>query len=105
MNLLRVLPLSLLLVAGAGCKEKTKSSKDMSICERYADLELTCGGYGEGARDIARTTCEDARSSKKDDDVLMKMIALESECALPDTTCDAYKACVEKAKKDNSPFE
>ena len=102
-----MLPLSLLLLASAGCKEKekSKSSGDTSICARYADLELKCGGYGEGARDIARTTCEDARGAKKDADMMMKMIALESECALPDTDCDAYKACVEKAKKENSPFE
>ena len=98
-----MLPLSLLLVVvpAAGCKEKAKSSKDMSICERYADLELKCGGYGEGARDIARSTCEEARTGK--DDLMSQLVALESECALPDTTCDAYKACVEKAKEENTP--
>jgi hypothetical protein len=107
MNLLRALPLLLLLASACKEKEKeqTKSSGDTSLCARYADLELKCGGYGEGAREIARTTCEDARGAKKDADMMMKMIALESKCALPDTDCDAYKACVEKAKKDNSPFE
>jgi len=103
MKLLLALPMCL-LVALAGCDEKKKSSKDLSLCERYADLELRCGGYGEGARGIARSTCEDAHKAAADD-VMLKMIKLESECALPDTDCDAYKACVEKAKEENSPFE
>ena len=94
-----MIPLSLLLLAG--CKEKTKSSEDSSICERYADLELKCGGYGEGARAVARSTCESARAGA--DDLMSQLVALESECALPDMTCDAYKACVEKAKAENTP--
>src|SRR5688572_26226649 len=103
MKLLRVLPLLLAVLAAPGCKKKEKASKDMSICERYADLELKCGGYGEGARDIARSTCEKGRGGSQE--LLDKMVAVESECAVPDTTCDAYKACVEKAKSENSPFE
>jgi hypothetical protein len=104
MKLLRALPLLLVLLAASGCKkEKEKSSKDMSICERYADLELKCGGYGEGARSIAQSTCEKGRGGSQE--LLDKMVAVESECAVPDTTCDAYKACVEKAKEEHSPFE
>ena len=96
MKLLRALPL--LLVLFAACDKK----KD-SLCDRYADLEVRCGGYGEGARGIATSTCEKAQ--KPGDDVMLKMIKIESACALPDTDCDAYKACVEKAKAENSPFD
>jgi hypothetical protein len=105
MKLLRALPLLVLVFASAsGCGEKKKSSKEMSVCERYADLEVRCGGYGEGARGIARSTCEDAQKGDEDD-LLGKMIKLESTCAVPDTDCDTYKACVEKAKQENSPFD
>lgn len=101
MTLLRALPL-VVVVALAACGDKKKSFQDMSLCERYADLELRCGGHGEGAREIARSTCEKAQTAE-DPDLMLQMIKLESVCATPDTDCATYKACVDKQLDDNDP--
>ena len=85
-------------LALGGCKKAAKTH-----CEQYAEMEVKCGDVnGEGVRSIAKSFCEKAQKDK--DDVMGKMISLEAECANQETECEAYKACIDKAKETNSPF-
>ncbi len=99
--------LAFALVMLGGCESKPKAkSGPASICERYAELEVRCGGYtGAEAKEtleVAADYCVKARAGDKAD-VMSALIALESECAAKETECEAYQACVEKAKDETDP--
>jgi hypothetical protein len=90
---------SVLVLGLGGCKKK---SGKKTHCEQYAEMEVRCGDVnGEGVRSVAKSYCEKAQKDK--DDLMGAMIALEAECANQETECDAYQACIEKAKQDNQP--
>lgn len=106
----RRLFLVMVVIALAGCEKSKDKAKpkpgEGSVCERYAELEVRCGGYqGAAATEtlkVAHDYCVEARAGDKSD-VMSALIALESECAAKHTDCDPYKACVEKAKDETDP--
>jgi hypothetical protein len=106
MKLRRLLLVLVIVVLGA-CESKGKPKPGTgSVCERYAELEVRCGGYtGDEAKEtlkLAAEYCTKARAGDKED-VMSALIALESECAAKETECAAYEACVEKAKDETDP--
>lgn len=71
------------------------------VCEKYAKLEIECGGAGEDARPTILDFCAKARAGAKE--ATYQLIALESTCADESADCAAYKACVDKKKAETSP--
>ena len=89
--MLRTLSLVTITILGlAACGKSGPASR----CEKYGDMEARCGDVkGEGVSEMARSFCERA---EKGDDVLN--LAPEIACAQTTTDCDAYQACIKKAK-------
>lgn len=100
MSTSRVVFALVLMLAAAAC-EKKEGGGSPTVCGKYADMEAKCNG-GDGVRSIARSTCEDAQQDK-DRDAFSAMIALEATCAQTEPACDAYAACIEKAKENTTP--
>jgi hypothetical protein len=75
----------------AGCS-KTK-------CEKYADIEVKCGGIPAKEEDITRKLAEGmCEAADKDKSELAQHFKKEAECAAKFSDCAQYKACTEAAK-------
>jgi hypothetical protein len=81
------------VVALAGCSK--------SRCEKYADMEIKCGGYPKSEEDFTRAMAEGAcESMDKNDKVIGAHIQHEADCAAKHMNdCAAYKACTEAEPK------
>lgn len=84
---------TLLLVACGGGKPDE--------CATYAKRDYECGGYPASEKAItlklAEGFCREIRSGNKDLAMLTSVKAGPG-CAKSTTTCEAYKACLEKAE-------
>jgi hypothetical protein len=74
-----------------------------STCERYAEMEATCGDVGqaemETTRTLARGMCEAAASSDPELAKAAAKFAREAECAeQAGSNCPAYKHCRDAEK-------
>jgi hypothetical protein len=87
----------LALVLSLGCGK--------SRCEKYAEMEIRCGGYPKSEEDITRKLaegmCETAGSVDRS---IAASIEREADCAVKhlgkdSADCAAYKACTEAAEK------
>ncbi len=74
-----------------------------STCEKYADMEVKCGGYPAHEKqithDLAQGFCMAADSD--DDPAAQEMAAhfkAEAECAKKHSDCAEYKACTDAIK-------
>ncbi len=80
------------LVTTTACKKST--------CEKYADMEVKCGGIpakeAEMTRGMANAMCSEDPPAGAED--FSKMLRLEAKCAETTTDCAAYNACTEKVK-------
>lgn len=76
----------------AACKKST--------CEKYADMEVKCGGIpakeAELTRAMAQGMCSEDPPAGAEE--FSKMLRLEASCAENTTDCAAYKACIDKIK-------
>jgi hypothetical protein len=83
------------LVAAATNKTGTPA------CEKYAKMEMECGGAPEDAKPTILDFCAKAATGAKD--VTYQLIALETACAQTAADCPAYKACTEEKKATTTP--
>ena len=65
-------------------------------CEKYAKLEMECGGAAEDAKPTIIDFCTKAEHGAAD--ATYQLIALETGCAQTATDCDSYKKCVDDKK-------
>jgi hypothetical protein len=87
--------------AAIDAAQKSAQPAASDVCQKYAKLEIECGGAGEDARPTILDFCAKARAGAKE--ATYQLIALESSCAETAGDCAAYKACVEKKKSETSP--
>lgn len=92
---MNILPLLLCgLVTTTACKKST--------CEKYADMEVTCGGIPANEADMTRAMAqgmcsEDPPAGAEE---FSKQIRREASCAANTTDCAVYKACTDKMKAE-----
>ena len=76
-----------------------------SRCEKYADMEIRCGGYPSSEEDITRKLAEGmCETSDSVDKSIGGPIEREADCAVKflkkdGADCAGYKACKEAAHK------
>jgi hypothetical protein len=70
-------------------------------CEKYAKMEMECGGAGADAKPTIIDFCTKAESGAAD--TTYQLIALETGCAQTATDCDSYKKCVDDKKATTTP--
>ncbi|MEO8551549.1 MAG: hypothetical protein ABI678_16340 [Kofleriaceae bacterium] len=83
------------LVAAATNKTGTPA------CEKYAKLEMECGGAPADAKPTILDFC--AKAATGASDVTYQLIALETGCAQTAADCAAYKTCVDDKKAATKP--
>lgn len=94
---MRIILLAGLALALAGCGK--------SRCEKYAEMEVRCGGYPKSEEDITRAMAEAAcETTDKNDKVLGARFQHEADCAVKflskdSADCAGYKACSEAGPK------
>ena len=70
-------------------------------CEKYAKMEMECGGAPEDAKPTIIDFCTKAEGGAND--TTYQLIALETGCAQTAADCDAYKKCVDDKKATTAP--
>jgi len=76
-----------------------------SRCEKYADMEIRCGGYPASEEDITRKLAEGmCETTDSVDTSISKNIEHEADCAVKFTKkdgadCYGYKQCKEAGPK------
>ncbi|HET9989233.1 MAG TPA: hypothetical protein VFQ65_11950 [Kofleriaceae bacterium] len=70
-------------------------------CEKYAKMEMECGGAPEDAKPTIIDFCTKAEGGATD--TTYQLIALETGCAQTAADCDAYKKCVDDKKATTTP--
>jgi hypothetical protein len=79
-------------LATVGCKKTT--------CEKYADMEVKCGGIPEKEADLTRALakgmCSETPPAGAEE--FSSMIKKEAACADKTSDCAAYKTCVDALK-------
>ena len=75
-------------------------------CATYAKRDFECGGYPQSEKAItlklAEGFCREVKNGNKDLDMLTGIKAGPG-CAKSSSTCEAYKACIEKAEAAAPP--
>ncbi len=75
-------------------------------CATYAKRDFECGGYPQSEKAItlklAEGFCREIKSGNKELDMLT-CIKAGPGCAKSTSTCEAYKACIEKAEAAAPP--
>lgn len=75
-------------------------------CATYAKRDFECGGYPQSEKAItlklAEGFCREVKNGNKDLDMLTGIKAGPG-CAKSTSTCEAYKACIEKAEAAAPP--
>jgi hypothetical protein len=86
----KVLQVAALVAALTACSK--------SRCEKYADMEIKCGGIPKSeeamTRKLAEGMCESADSEKSE---ISNMFKAEAECAAKHSDCAGYEACTKAA--------
>lgn len=79
-------------IAVVGCKKTT--------CEKYADMEVKCGGIPEKEADLTRALAKGmcSESPPAGAESMSSMIKQEAACAEKTSDCAAYKTCVDAVK-------
>ncbi|MEO6774849.1 MAG: hypothetical protein ABI467_17895 [Kofleriaceae bacterium] len=72
-----------------------------AACEKYAKLEMQCGGAPEDAKPTIIDFCTKAEAGATE--TTYQLIALETGCAQTAADCDAYKKCVDAKKAAAAP--
>lgn len=70
-------------------------------CEKYAKMEMECGGAPADAKPTIIDFCTKAEGGAAD--ATYQLIALETGCAQSAADCEGYKKCVEDKKASTSP--
>lgn len=70
-------------------------------CEKYAKMEMECGGAPADAKPTILDFC--AKAATGASDATYQLIALETSCAQDAADCDAYKKCVDDKKATTRP--
>jgi hypothetical protein len=70
-------------------------------CEKYAKMEMECGGAADDAKPTIIDFCTKAEGGASE--TTYQLIALETGCAQTAADCDGYKKCVDDKKATTTP--